>query len=123
MRKKEPYEKRKNTTVSISLNFPITIDGGVGNRRDDNEFQIFADEIGFKQSEEFFNYLVQSSGLTKSEFIKRAKESILKVANLNEDFSGGRGFRKYWAEKIIEEHPRKEVKERMREYVKTKSYF
>lgn len=122
MRKKKDIEKRKSISVSMSIIYSLTIDGGIV--PDTNEFEILEKQIGLKPSEAWINFLVEESGLTKGEYLKKIRETSIKIANSSFTLEkANQGYRKYLANKIKEEHPNSQVKKRMSEYLENKEYL
>jgi len=113
MKKKEDWQKKKVGTASLRIP-PISFSL-------DLELVELSSQIGINNTTDFNEFLKTKSGLEVKEFDEKLKEHILKLCKID-GRTLSKEYRKYRAEKIKEEHPKKEIKERMKEYLDGKEY-
>jgi len=114
MRKKNEWEKRKIFTASFRTTpFSFALEP---------EIDYLSREVGLNNTADFMDFLRKNSELTQQEFDKALKEFVLKLSKI-EGRNLSKIYRKYRAEKIMELHEKKEIKQRMKDYVYKKEFL
>jgi len=120
MKEKEDYEKMKGITASFSLgSFSLSID---------KEFIEHIEElkktygIEISHTEEFENFAIKESQLDKNKIKSKTKEFMLDLFGMGKRGEASEKYRVWLANMLIELHPRKEIKERYKKYLKNGEY-